>query len=400
MDERAGFLAKVAAGLTLPDPMSAEVLQELSDHLDDVASELEASGAALLDAEREAIERLGPPAKLAHDLSRAHRPRSRLLLAAGAGAVEAVRVGLFGLLLGWLFVLLAFVLGGAASRAASSMLGLNPEADWAGGWNTVLTAVTFNVAACLGGAAAVRAVARVGWSTPREVRRGVLLGGGALLAWVVLVVVPQQLNWASVIGLCAVPVAFALGTRFDALRPMRAYSAMLLLLIPGILAFGAISLARSATGPGPTTYFSWNEQTHAEEMGIPLWWTGTSAAPPTFTEGGWGGSLGTLTVDVNAASEASAAQFSGLRLEAWAAEPPKGDWRLRPGQAGPFATAPAVRAGTEITGTLRFATRPDVAWAQVTLTGVAPDGQRYILWSSGPQDATFQGTVWAWLTAL
>ncbi len=401
MEERDRFLANVAAGLTLPGPMRDEVLHELSDHLDDVAAELEASGAAPMDAEREAIRRLGPPAKLAHDLSRAHRPRSRLLLAAGAGAVAAAREGFYGFLLGWLFVLLAFVFGGYASDAVAGLLGLTVALSWDGGWNTLLTAVTLNVGALLGGAAAVRAVARVGWSTGREVRLGVLLAGGAIVAWLVLIVLRQELNWASVIGLAAVPVAFGLGTRLDGLRMSRVTWSLVLLLIPGILAFGAISLARASTEPGLAASFQWDEQAFADEMGTPLWWNGESATPMTFDEASSGpSSPGTFMVDVTATSEAAAAQFSGLRLEAWAAEPPQSDWRLRPGQAGPFVTAPATRDGAAVTGTLRFATRPDVSWAQVTLTGVAPDGRRYLLWSSVPQRAIFQGTVWDWLTAL
>jgi hypothetical protein len=56
--------------------------------------------------------------------------------------------------------------------------------------------------------------------------------------------------------------------------------------------------------------------------------------------------------------------------------------------------------GAAVSGTIAFNSEPGVDWAQVVLTAFGPDGHRYLLWASGPQQSEFFGSVASWFAAV
>ena len=391
------YLAEVATRLPLPDGLRAEILEELAAHLSDAVADLVARGYEPAAAEAEALNRLGSPIDLARALLIAHRSRSQVLAAAGAGTWAAIRTGTAGALLGWLLIVLASILGSALVRAVGDRLGLQLDLGWSGGWNSVLTALGLAVGAFLGGAAAVRAVAQRSGQAPREVRVAVALSGALVLAYLIGVQLKTALNWASVIALTLVPLAFVAGARFEHLR-LPNTRIVGLIVLAGLVAVLGVSLG-AAAGGGANGY-SWSEESHGYAMIAPWWQDPAAGTAMDFPSGQSTGTTGVETVTLNADSPAVVGRFHDFRLEAWRAEVPQDGWSLVPGQTVPFATAPATVDGTAISGTIAFNQTPGVAWAQVVMTAVGSDGRRYLLSASGPERTEFYGSVWSWLTAF
>jgi HAAS len=398
MNARDDFLDEVAAALPLPDGVRREVIEELAVHLADSVAELEDMGRAPEVAQAEAIARLGPPTDLARALARAHRGSAELLAAAGAGTWAAVRAGFRGALVGWLLLVVAWIVAMTVVRTAATWIGLQLNPGWSSGWNTVFTAAGLNLGALLGGAAAVRAVAQRGWRTPQEVRTAVIGIGGLAVAWLALVEFETALNWASVVALLLVPISFGIGARIDRLGRVNA-RALGAVAVAGIVLVTAVSLGAAATG-GASNYM-WDTTTHGYEMIAPWWQDPAAGTTMDFPSSSSGASaLGNDMWSVEAATPAVIAQFHDFRFEAWQAESPRNGWRLVPGQAGPFATASADVDGLTIAATIRFDNAPGVDWAEVVLTAVGPTGQRYLLSGSGPEPTEFHGSVWSWFSAL
>jgi hypothetical protein len=394
------YLERLNAELPLPHDLRAEVTEEIARHLADSTDALVAAGIERDAAEAAAIARLGTPRALARELSRSHRRGPRLLAAAGAGTFGAVRDGLLGTLLGWFFVVLAVVLGQVVVSAIGHWLSIEVNLSWEPGWNTVITALGLNVGALAAGGAGVRAASRSGWRSPEEIRGAVVVVGGLVIAWIVLVATQYQLNWASVAVLMAAPVSFVAGTHFYRLGPPRPRTVAAALLLMGVIGVGSATLVHAVLTVGEPRSYSWSTLTHGYEVIAPWWQDPASEDPPAFIEGSVWGTEGSVMVSVDAASPALASNFHDLRLEAWRAEPPGDGWRLLPDQTTPFATAPATRDGATIQGTLQFNRTPDVIWAQVVLTGIGPDGTRYLLNASGPEPTIFSGSVWDWFARV
>jgi hypothetical protein len=397
---RDGYLADLAAQLPLPDPQRAEVLEELAAHLGDGVADLVAHGRDPQEAEAEVLRRLGSPDDLARGLLRARQTRSQLLAAAGAGVVAALRSGLFGALAGWLLVALASVLVTVALQYLRPALGLSEWSGWTPGWNSVITGAGLAIGAALAGAAAVRVVAARSWRPATDVRLAVAVVGASVIAYLTLVLAHESLNWASVLAYLGVPVAFVFGSRFERLHPPRWRS--LLVATPAVLVGALVFSAASgfAMQGVPGIGYWWSEETHGYAMIAPWWAEPGSADPVVVSSGeGWGGT-GIDSVTVEGTSSAALATFSDWRLEAWRAEPPHDGWALVPGQTEPFANSTAAQDGATVSGTIAFNTEPDVDWAQVVLTAMGPDGHRYLLWASGPQQTEFYGSVWSWFAAL
>jgi len=99
------FLRQVADGLPFDEAEKLDILRELASHLADSTSRFESEGLTLDEAEKRALDRLGPPDRLAVELTHARRTPRRLLAAAGAGTWAAVS----GVVYGYLFGLLVLV---------------------------------------------------------------------------------------------------------------------------------------------------------------------------------------------------------------------------------------------------------------------------------------------------
>ncbi|HEX7948902.1 MAG TPA: permease prefix domain 1-containing protein [Candidatus Limnocylindrales bacterium] len=392
------YLADLAARLPLPEPQRAEVLEELAAHLGDGVADLVAHGRDPETAEAEVLRRLGSTDELACGLLRARQTRSQLLAAAGAGVVAGLRSGIFGALVGWLFVALASILATVALQYLRPALGLPEWSGWTPGWNSAITGAGLAIGAALGGAAAVRVVAARSWRPASEVRLAVALTGGVVIAYFVLVAAHESLNWASVLAYLSVPVAFVLGARFERLHPPR--WRYLLVSLAGVLTaallFGAVAGLSGSHGVGA---YEWTDETHGYAMIAPWWAEPGSPNAAVVGSEEWS-STGFDSVTVDGASAAALARFSDWRLEAWRAEPPQDGWALVPGQTRPLTTSPASVDGATVSGTIAFDSEPGVDWVEVVLTAAGPDGKRYLHWTSGPQQTEFLGSVWSWFAAL
>lgn len=395
---RDDYLAELGARLPLPEPQRAEVLEELAAHLGDGVADLVAHGRDPDAAESEVLRRLGSPDELAQGLLRARQTPSQLLAAAGAGAFAAIRSGLFGAIVGWLLVTLAAALATVGLQLLRPVLGLPEWSGWSPGWNGVITGAGLAIGAALGGAAAVRVVAARSWRRVSEIRVAVALAGAAVIGYFALISAQESLNWASVLAYLAIPVAFVVGARFERLGPPRGRQIVVATtgLLVGVLVVGA---GGGFTSRGAQAY-DWNDQTHGYGMIAP-WWQemGSPNADIVSSEEGWGAG-GIDSVTVEATSAAALAKFTSFRLEAWRAQAPQEGWALVAGQTGPFATATPSADGATVSGTIAFNSEPGVEWAQIALTANGPDGHRYLLWASGPQQSEFFGSVTSWFAAI
>ena len=401
MGARERFLSDVATRLPLPDDIQAGVLAELETHLADATEDLIAQGRDPAQAEVEAVARLGSAPGLARELARAHRSRGQLFAAAGAGTWAALRDGVLGTLLGWLFVVVGTIAAMAIVSAGSRMLGRALDVGFDSSWNTVLTALGLDIGALFSGAAAVRAAARSGWRLAKEVRPWVMAAGAVAWGWIAIVLVQQPLNWVSTIVLALVPAAFLVGALFERLRPPRPRVAALVLLVVALLAFGLVAAVGGMGGSGGGQSYQWNDTQHGYEMIAPWWQAPGSSEQMLFASGdsGWQ-APGVLSVSVDASNPESLRRFHGFRLEAWRGPKPADGWHLEAGQRAPFAIAHVTVDGSALFGTIHFNRTPGVTWAEVVLTGIGPGGQRYLLTSFGPQQTEFYGSVWDWFAAL
>jgi hypothetical protein len=65
----------------------------------------------------------------------------------------------------------------------------------------------------------------------------------------------------------------------------------------------------------------------------------------------------------------------------------------------PFAVLPAEIHPTWLQAVFHLERLRDAGFFQVVLTGVGPDGKRYMLDDCGGGESSFNGSVWDWLTA-
>ncbi len=420
------FLQAVADGLPFEDGERIEILEELSAHLVDSIARLRADGMPADRAERCAIERLGPPEDLAKELTNARRHPRRLLAAAGAGAFAIVRAGIWGLLWGLLAVLVGAMVVGSLAQAVAALLRLH-----VGYFDLVgsgLELVPLPVAAFCAGSALTPAVAlRAGYRV-HVVRRVAVLATVAVAAWM-LWGWSGTLTWPRVVVLLVTPFAWAAGSWHA--RPFRA--AWRQTLIAGVvIAALVLSLPLvmrptvSDAGSSGTVVGSWTVGSQFDGI-APRAPTDIAAAFENVSPQ-W--SPDSASVFATIASPAILAGWHDLRLEAWAATSPFDSTpTLEEPAAGPFATAPVEwetsgpgisvfnafigdpaqssffvgthGAGTPyLDGSIRLDRRTNVGWAIVAVTGIAPDGVRYLLGQPDFMTVHFSGTVWDWFAAI
>jgi hypothetical protein len=398
MSDRERFLTDLAASLPLPPHVRDAVVEELAAHVDDEIADLLERGYDPASAEREAVRRLGPPRSLARDLARARRGSDRLLAAVGGGAWSAIRTAIPTVLLAWVLFAVATIAAMVVLKAIGDRLGLSPRLSTDGGWNTVITAAGLGVGALFAGSAAVRGAARAGWRSSDEVRGAVALVGGVVVGIIVVGGIATDQNWASVLAWCGVPIAFAAGCRFDALRAP-SVTVVLLGIAAALTLVLALGAANASFGSGAS--YSWTDETHGYEMVGP-WWQDPASSSPRDLEVEEFSSLppGIAHVRLVLASPSVLLELRDIRLEAWRAEAPRDGWRLLAGQTAPYAVAAMAVDGTTISGVIEFDHLPSGAWAQAIATATGRDGTRYVIAAGGPTQVTFHGTVLEWFASL
>ena len=403
-DRRERYLAALEELLPMPPSQSAEVVEEINSHLDDAVADGIARGLTADRAETDAEARLGPPGLLARELARPEQSARRLLAAAGAGVRTGIGQWLYGYIVGWLLLFLAFVGAVGLGQLIGGLLGAGWSLQMADqGWNSLLTAGAIAVGLYFAGRAVPETVSITSRRTYPEVRAWVTAIVTTLLSAILVFVIEVPHNWASVVGWTAAPLAFALGAFRPRLLPRPAPGRSVLLIIGLLLLVPLIGLlgARSqgGTSEDPPTVID-GPLDHGLAMAGPVWTDEHPVGGTLFTTmpslGDVGGSL---RLEWRLADAVSLARLTDLRAEAWRADP-NDIWRLDPRFDEPFAVAAVMRRGDTLTADLVTTNEPGVSSWELVLTGVGPDGRRYVLDSGTGGISTFTGTVWDWLVAV
>ena len=400
------YLARVSAGLCLPEPYAGDVRDELAAHLADATAALIEEGLTQEQAEREAIARLGSPEVLANGLRRAQQTRRRLLAGAGGGVWAAAGHGIGGTILGYgllmTVTLVIAVLGAALNRFIRLDWSLDPSVPYQA-WTTALAAGAMCVGAFLGARRAVKATATRSLRSVREVGPWWALGGAIVLGLWVLFILRMPLGWPAVGAELLIPVSFAAGATIMIERPgprirMRhiLLAAVVGFVLPVIMLFGVSAQGETTQGAVEGPYASVEEMWRAQGFDL------MGRRPPddiagAFRDGGYSADDGLVTPFVEVASAIDLVGWHDLRFEAWRRS--SGDISPDPNFPMPFATAPAELVGTRLQATLRVDRTPGVSFYSLVLTGIGPDGTRYVLNGPSGGQTAFVGTLWEWFAA-
>jgi hypothetical protein len=409
------FLRQVADGLPFDEAERLDIVRELASHIVDSTARFESEGLTLDEAENRALERLGPPDRLAIELTHARRTPRRLLAAAGAGTWAAVSGVIYGYLFGVLILVVVSIGTAALAASAVHMFG----GSWGGLLdNTAITLLALGVGAYAAGLKVTSVVAARAGYYVRAVRRVTTALGGALIAAYALVVWSGTLHWPAVAILLSLPVCFGAGAwrstaaAFASRRWHLQILGLMLVIVPLGLVLGA-GLQPQSSGSGGL------HPAGVERMGLP-----TPEVVAAAQVGGGGGSFGgTDTIGTVIRDPAVLAGWRDLRVEAWRGTGAVGIdpslMALDPAARGPFAVGPvsfetpgqippwtwstgeALPDGSvRLSGSVRIDRSPSATLAWVAITGVGPDGRRYII--SGPSfnSTAFNGTAWDWFAAI
>jgi len=334
------YLAAVERQLPFGQDERTEILDELRAHLADSAAALQEAGMGPTEAERVAVERLGPAGRLSDELTRARRDKARLLAAAGAGVWGAIGGAAWGGILGLGFALVATVGATAVMTAEVYQFGGTYGVDDATRSSILIVALGMAVFGA-GRVLTPTVAARAGFAAA-TVRRLTVPLGAALLLLFALVGWSGALNWLAVIALLALPLWWAAGawqTREIRLGfPSRLVKGLLIALVVAFLA----TIPAGATFPWSAA----NGQTQTDpSIDAREASEGRIAAPTpaavhadhviTMFTGDRTGAIASVVMS----SRASLDGWSDLRVEAWRADPT--GMVVDPAAAEPLATRPA-----------------------------------------------------------
>jgi hypothetical protein len=398
------FLQRVADRLPFDQAERIEILRELAVHLSDSSARLEAEGLTRDAAERAAIERLGPPDVLADALTAARRSPRRLLAAAGAGTYAALGGAVYGYFLGLLAVI--------AGSIVTVVLAASPLHAFGGSWGGILGTTTITLIAIAVGLYAAghqltaTAAARSGYR-PREVRWLTSVLGGLLVLAYALIGWRGTLDWPNAVVLLSLPLWFVTGAWRASVKPFPSHPwrlgvfVIVLLVIPVALALGMGS-AGTTSGGGSFRPAGVERVARSQPESI--------AAAMAESGGPLGRGLVTMYAVMNDPTVLDG--WHDLRVEAWRgirtdAEFP-GDWTLDPSARQWIASGPAsvemepfgADTRVRLEGSVSIDRYPSVTLAWLAITGVGPDGNRYILHGLSFITTTFNGTGLDWLTAV
>lgn len=393
--ERIRYLAELDASLPMPLERRAEILEEINAHLDDAVAGRVQLGDPPDVAEAQAQARLGPPRNLAADLARPEQSAWRLVAAAGASVRVGIGQWIYGFLLGSLILLLGLYLLSAVVWATGELLNTPWSLGFTDqGWNTMLSAGTFALGLFFAGRAMPRTASTVSRRPYAQVRPWVAAFGTVAAFGVLVLLVDMQHNAASVIAMTVAPIGFALGIYRPDLLPNRL--GVPWFVIGGLLFLIPLGLVGGVSG-GDGREISHESEEERLAVAGPRW-TDPTMNDLSYGGGGWTGD-GRAVTSTWAIEPASIPGLRDLRIEAW-----RGDsdfvGRLDARWNEPFAIGPIERSGARLTGTIITTDEPGVSFWRLLLTGVGPNGTRYVIADGGGGNSTFTGSVWDWISAV
>jgi len=95
------------------------------------------------------------------------------------------------------------------------------------------------------------------------------------------------------------------------------------------------------------------------------------------------------------------ANWRDVRVEAWHGLSGNDHiaWGMDTGYSSPFAIEAANIHDNSIDASFHFERMRDAKSWWLILTGMGPDGNRYVLATGGGGGSSFNGSVWDWITA-
>ncbi len=404
------YLDRMSGELRLPAADAAEVRAELVDHIQDSIASLEAEGLDRERATREALARLGSADELGRHLRHAHQSTRRLLAGVGGGVFAAGGGFVLGYLGGLVLALLLTLLFGAAI-AVLTRIGV-PMPDFMGDHgdtvNSLLIGVTYAMAAGVAVRYAVRTSASLSRRAPQSIAVFWAVAGAVGFGWYAVFGLHGPQSWPGVVLELSVPLIVAAAATVRIERPMphvgRWAVIVVVLSISGVgLMFAAVS-GVSVSGSSSNSQIGEPPDMHFDIAGptAPTAWLPENG----LSGGGWGESSGATWTSFGLATgtmpmATALAKWRDVRVEAWHGAPWNDhlSYGLDPRYSGPFAIQPANIHDSSLDASFHFERVRDAKSWWLILTGVGPDGNRYVLSIGGGGGSSFNGSVWDWLTA-
>ena len=345
------------------------------------------------------------------------QPHHPLWTALRAGCVAVVRGWIWGYLLGFAAVTAAYFITILATRVVKDVSG----AGWIGVDTTldsVFWIVDIGVAALVGGLVVNGAVSSKTQIDARIIRRVTMPLGAVILLMCALFVWSGPLDWLGVVALLLLPAWWILGTwrtePFSLRFPRRLVLGLAILIWACVLSNFVIGPTSPTSPNAPIDMATWSTQ--FAKIGAP--------ASPQFYEGlsvGLSGGGQDMSVAVAMSDSSGIDGWHDFRVDAWTATSPEVGNGVDASETQPFLSAPVQRGvtgstpdnrytwdsvtpwpvgGIILSGQIHLGRVLNVGWCWITLTGVAPDGVRYLI--SGPveDNAHFDGTAFDWIEAV
>ena len=398
-DLRGAYLARLSDGLALPDAERTAATEEIAGHIDEAMADMRDRGLPADVAERRALQHLGPPERLADDLTAARRRGSHVLAAVGTAFRISIVSGLQYLLFTWAVIILT---GLALSLGVASIGRLLGTAILQADWTPVTAGILPAVAACAVAFGIGRTIlAPVAISARRpvsQIRPVLAVAGVAITAWWSLAVVAAPYHHVGALLMASVPGWFLFGLLRGPSRPppvlVTPVLVFTLIVFVGLaaLVFAGGGAESAVTSSEPQ---AWDPADWYAEVGP---FADVDQPPLEFAEGGApivGPGPGPVRVERSWTAPAGFAEaWSDVRLEVWPAPPGMLNGpALDPAATQPMATAPISIDGHKLTGSVEFRPRPDREFYYVATTGIGSDGVRMQLAWPDVDFWRWEGTV-------
>jgi len=404
---RQAYLERLSGAMALPDAERLAAAEEIAAHIDEAMADMQDRGLPADVAERRALQHLGPPERLADDLTAARRHGSHALAAAGTALRVSIVTGLQYFLFAWAVIFIVALAVSLAVAGIGRLVGTAVlQADWtpltAGLFPAVVgCAVAYGVGRTILGPVAVSAR-----RPAATLRLPLAVVGVALTAWVALTVVVAPYHLAGALLMATAPAWFVMGLVRHRSRPAPILSSRVLLFTLSVFVIGGIGLVLAAsgsssvitgsnavTGPESDAY-----DPNAEYAAVGPFFD--LEHPPLGFDEHWGQPLvgpGPGPVRIERSSVAPAGfldAWRDVRVEVWPG--PRGQLNgtaLDPDATQPLATAPMAIDGRRVTGSLDFRPLPDRELYYVATTGINAEGVRMQLSWGDIAQWRWEGTV-------
>jgi uncharacterized membrane protein len=393
------YLERLTGSMALPHPERRAAAEEIAAHIDEAMADMECRGLPADVAERRALQHLGPPERLADDLTAARRQGSHALAAVGTALRISIVTGLQSFLFAWAVI---FIVSISASLAVAGLTRLLGTAILQADWTPVTASLFPAVAACAVaygiGRTILAPVAVAARRPAAQVRLPLAVAGVIITSWIALTVVVAPYHLAAALLMTSAPAWFLLGLSRHRARPAPVLSSRVLIFT---LAVFAVGIGLAFVVGGSSSDFT-SMESEAIDPNVEYARIGPFVdledPPLGFIEhDGSMGQPGPGPVHIERSAVAPPGfldAWRDVRLEIWPGTPglPNGPV-LGPEATEPLASGAMTSDGRRLTGTVEFVPRPDREHYYVATTGTDPDGVRMQLAWPDLEWWRWEGTV-------